>query len=270
MTCEKKCSSFQITSVTSEISTPIRSGPSTAGVILTAVRSKSAFRGPRGSSSQPSTPSSKRRHISLEPLGEGTGAPSRFRLVRLAGGGAGGRGRGGGDTYGRGRWTCTEFKEGRVADGVRNALSLESLESIGGAAPSASRHIGSVETGERPAGSSPSGSAAGPQNQSALRLSQSQPSSPPATLTSSGPDRSAAFSLPPDISAVAIDNKIEQAMDLAKSHLMLAVREEVELLREQIRELQDRNQQLEAENRDLRAQAHSDPELPHPAVSPSG
>uniref|UniRef100_A0AAZ1XUB3 cGMP-dependent protein kinase N-terminal coiled-coil domain-containing protein n=1 Tax=Oreochromis aureus TaxID=47969 RepID=A0AAZ1XUB3_OREAU len=40
--------------------------------------------------------------------------------------------------------------------------------------------------------------------------------------------------------------------DLVKSHLMLAVREEVELLREQIRELQERNRQLERENHTLR------------------
>uniref|UniRef100_A0A8C6P1F3 TSC22 domain family, member 2 n=1 Tax=Nothobranchius furzeri TaxID=105023 RepID=A0A8C6P1F3_NOTFU len=55
----------------------------------------------------------------------------------------------------------------------------------------------------------------------------------------------------------AIDNKIEQAMDLVKSHLMLAVREEVELLREQIREQQEKNQQLERENHILRALTHS-------------
>lgn len=41
--------------------------------------------------------------------------------------------------------------------------------------------------------------------------------------------------------------------DLVKSHLMLAVREEVELLREQIRELQEKNQHLEQENLLLRA-----------------
>ncbi|KAM7376876.1 hypothetical protein PAMA_013577 [Pampus argenteus] len=58
-------------------------------------------------------------------------------------------------------------------------------------------------------------------------------------------------------SLVAIDNKIEQAMDLVKSHLMLAVREEVELLREQIRELQEKNQQLERENLILRALTQS-------------
>uniref|UniRef100_A0A8C1KCS3 TSC22 domain family protein 1 n=1 Tax=Cyprinus carpio TaxID=7962 RepID=A0A8C1KCS3_CYPCA len=49
-------------------------------------------------------------------------------------------------------------------------------------------------------------------------------------------------------SCVAIDNKIEQAMDLVKSHLMYAVREEVEVLKEQIKELIERNSQLEQEN----------------------
>ncbi|XP_036381189.1 TSC22 domain family protein 4-like [Megalops cyprinoides] len=51
---------------------------------------------------------------------------------------------------------------------------------------------------------------------------------------------------------MAIDNKIEQAMDLVKTHLMLAVREEVDVLREQIMELTERNTQLERENYILR------------------
>ncbi|XP_070512601.1 protein bunched, class 2/F/G isoform isoform X2 [Cardiocondyla obscurior] len=59
-------------------------------------------------------------------------------------------------------------------------------------------------------------------------------------------------------SAVAIDNKIEQAMDLVKSHLMFAVREEVEVLKEKIAELMDRINQLEAENSILKAHATSD------------
>ncbi|KAK6478057.1 TSC22 domain family protein 1-like [Huso huso] len=54
-------------------------------------------------------------------------------------------------------------------------------------------------------------------------------------------------------SMVAIDNKIEQAMDLVKSHLMFAVREEVEVLKEQIKELAERNSVLERENSLLRA-----------------
>ncbi|XP_055595772.1 protein bunched, class 2/F/G isoform [Uranotaenia lowii] len=56
-------------------------------------------------------------------------------------------------------------------------------------------------------------------------------------------------------SAVAIDNKIEQAMDLVKSHLMFAVREEVEVLKEKISELMDRINQLEYENGILKANA---------------
>uniref|UniRef100_A0A6M2DQ17 Putative serine/threonine-protein kinase ddb g0267686 s n=1 Tax=Xenopsylla cheopis TaxID=163159 RepID=A0A6M2DQ17_XENCH len=55
--------------------------------------------------------------------------------------------------------------------------------------------------------------------------------------------------------AVAIDNKIEQAMDLVKSHLMFAVREEVEVLKEKISELMERINMLELENGILRAHA---------------
>lgn len=46
--------------------------------------------------------------------------------------------------------------------------------------------------------------------------------------------------------------------DLVKSHLMFAVREEVEVLKEKIAELMDRINQLEAENSILRA--HATPE----------
>ncbi|XP_064638620.1 TSC22 domain family protein 1-like isoform X2 [Lineus longissimus] len=56
-------------------------------------------------------------------------------------------------------------------------------------------------------------------------------------------------------STVAIDNKIEQAMDLVKSHLMFAVREEVEVLREQIKELLEQKAQLEYENSVLKSAA---------------
>lgn len=60
------------------------------------------------------------------------------------------------------------------------------------------------------------------------------------------------------VSTVAIDNKIEQAMDLVKSHLMYAVREEVEVLKEQIKELIEKNQQLEMENAYLKSNATPD------------
>ncbi|XP_051555244.1 TSC22 domain family protein 2-like isoform X2 [Myxocyprinus asiaticus] len=60
------------------------------------------------------------------------------------------------------------------------------------------------------------------------------------------------------VSVVAIDNKIEQAMDLVKSHLMYAVREEVEVLKEQIKELIERNSVLEQENAVLKSLANSE------------
>ncbi|KAF4089513.1 hypothetical protein AMELA_G00067180 [Ameiurus melas] len=59
-------------------------------------------------------------------------------------------------------------------------------------------------------------------------------------------------------SVVAIDNKIEKAMDLVKSHLMYAVREEVEVLKEQIKELCERNSVLERENAVLKSLANSE------------
>ncbi|XP_022533494.2 TSC22 domain family protein 2 isoform X1 [Astyanax mexicanus] len=72
-------------------------------------------------------------------------------------------------------------------------------------------------------------------------------------------------------SVVAIDNKIEQAMDLVKSHLMYAVREEVEVLKEQIKELYERNSVLERENAVLKSLANNDQlsQLSSPASNPS-
>ncbi|KAM4564648.1 TSC22 domain family protein 4-like isoform 1-T2 [Fundulus diaphanus] len=104
----------------------------------------------------------------------------------------------------------------------------------------------------------------GPPAQRVFRTSQSLPSSPPSGRPTLTPVHPSAFGLEDslDTSAAAvpaIDSKIEQAMpsplflqDLAKTHLMLAVRDEVELLREQIRDLQEKNQQLETENRALK------------------
>ncbi|CAI5455733.1 unnamed protein product [Caenorhabditis angaria] len=51
---------------------------------------------------------------------------------------------------------------------------------------------------------------------------------------------------------VAIDNKIVQAMDLVKTHLTFAVREEVETLRSHISDLESRLSALREENRQLR------------------
>ncbi|CAI4224957.1 unnamed protein product [Auanema sp. JU1783] len=53
----------------------------------------------------------------------------------------------------------------------------------------------------------------------------------------------------------AIDNKIEQAMDLVKTHLTFAVREEVEILRQTISDLEMKVAVLESENQLLRQYA---------------
>ncbi|XP_048196115.1 TSC22 domain family protein 1-like [Perognathus longimembris pacificus] len=52
-----------------------------------------------------------------------------------------------------------------------------------------------------------------------------------------------------------MDSKIEQAMDLVKSHLMYAVTEEVEVLKEQIKERLEKISQLEQENNLLKTLA---------------
>merc|ERR1719168_545650 len=51
----------------------------------------------------------------------------------------------------------------------------------------------------------------------------------------------------------SIDHRIEQAMDLVKSHLMSAVRSEVEELRDKISKLEDTVNHLSRENEILRA-----------------
>lgn len=130
----KKRSGFQITSVTSDFNqTPAdQLAPNT---LLTVVQSATLSCSQQGSSSQPTTPAPKRKYISHDALGHGAGY-SRFRVVRLAVGGAGSNGRG--EPYCRGRWTCTDFMElqegarfKRLMDTMRHAHSLDSLEMIG-------------------------------------------------------------------------------------------------------------------------------------------
>nr|XP_057923635.1 TSC22 domain family protein 4-like [Doryrhamphus excisus] len=300
MNCERKRSGFQITSVTPDSGhTSISSQPA-PGMILTVIQSTTTSSSPGGSSSQPTTPSLKRKYISHDALVHG-GSSSRFRLVRLAGSGSSIRGHG--DTYRRGRWMCTDLVEQSqgvglksVMDSIRHAHSLESLDSIsretGRGLHLQRREVrGDEKAGllvhgapvpivvKLPEDNTSDSTPPAPQRaqnippslqlsirgESVLRLSRSQPSSPPPESVHLTPVQAPAafgldqslFSLPAHISScsssvVAIDNKIQQAMDLVKSHLMLAVREEVELLREQIKELQEKNQQLEAENHILR------------------
>ncbi|KFM72579.1 TSC22 domain family protein 1, partial [Stegodyphus mimosarum] len=88
--------------------------------------------------------------------------------------------------------------------------------------------------------------------------SQTAPEKIPSTEVEREVDPSAGSATSTGANTVAIDNKIEQAMDLVKSHLMFAVREEVEVLKEKITELLERISQLEHENDILRANASAE------------
>uniref|UniRef100_A0A3Q0TDK6 TSC22 domain family member 4 n=1 Tax=Amphilophus citrinellus TaxID=61819 RepID=A0A3Q0TDK6_AMPCI len=130
----KKRSGFQITSVTSEVN-PSPVDQLSPSAVLHVIQSEASFCSPQGSSSQPTTPSQKRKYLSHDVQGQGVGPSSRFRVVRLAGGASNG---GRGESFRRGRWTCMEFTERqegagfrRVMDNMRHAHSLESLEMIG-------------------------------------------------------------------------------------------------------------------------------------------
>ncbi|GAB0201176.1 TSC22 domain family protein 4 [Grus japonensis] len=169
---------------------------------------------------------------------------SRFRLVRLPGPG---------EALRRGRWICRDFYEretvprgsGRIPlslDSPRNPPPPPFPAAAAAAAPHQPRSLGAFAQlvqqalPPRPPSPRPGGGATGLSARLGLAGEESEEEG-----TGSG--------------VTAIDNKIEQAMDLVKSHLLLAVREEVELLREQIKELSERRAALERENGLLRALA---------------
>lgn len=241
----KKRSGFQITSVTSDY--------------------------------QPSSPVSPVERSLSPPPANGPLSPptSRFRLVRLDQGLLGG-----GRRYQKGRWTCVDFYNLEV--GVQHRAGAgHSLDSglprsapasplllspgAGAKGQQAPRSQGApifgVVTDKEPTVQvSPP-----PHPVSPLIVTQNEarPSRPISdvfnerlllarsvfSIGDENEDDSASSSMG------AIDNKIEQAMDLVKTHLLFAVREEVEALKEQIKELTERNGVLEHENSLLRTLA---------------
>ncbi|KAM7004284.1 LOW QUALITY PROTEIN: uncharacterized protein RBU47_010027 [Passerculus sandwichensis] len=173
------------------------------------------------------------------PSSSGSPSGSRFRLVRLLSPG---------EVLRRGRWLCRDFYErdasprgggGGGVGGGRVPVSLDAPRAV--PAPHQPRSLGAF----------------------AQLVQQALPPKPPSPRPGGGAELSARLGLAGEESedegagsgVTAIDNKIERAMDLVKSHLLLAVREEVEALREQIRELSERRAALERENRLLRALA---------------
>ncbi|KAE8620702.1 hypothetical protein XENTR_v10010426 [Xenopus tropicalis] len=248
MSLGKKRSGFQITSVTSDYQP-----------------------------SSPVSPVADERSASPTPTNGLRSPPtSRFRVVRLDQAPLGG-----GRRYKRGRWSCVEFYHPEVGSTCR-AGAGHSLDSglprasplrsplllspgAGGKGPQAPRSQGAPVLGEGTGSDirierSPTQSPVGPP------VSTFHPETPPAQRDTDdfterlilarsvfcvGGDNDSVSSN----SLVAIDNKIEQAMDLVKTHLLFAVREVVEILKEQIKDLTERNSHLEHENSLLRSLA---------------
>ncbi|KAM3924048.1 TSC22 domain family protein 4-like [Leptodactylus fuscus] len=243
----KKRSGFQITSVTTDYqpTSPLSPGP--------AERSPS-----------PSLPNGPR-----------SPPTSRFRLVRLDQGPLGG-----GRKYEKGRWTCVDFYNLEVGAQHR-AGAGHSLDSGLPRSTPASPLLLSPGAGTK--GQQAPRSQGAPIFGAVMDKEPTAKLSPPPRLlsppttphTEGRPSRPVSdvfnerlllarsvFSIGDENesdstahSMGAIDNKIEQAMDLVKTHLLFAVREEVEALREQIKDLTERNGVLEHENSLLRTLA---------------
>ncbi|XP_040271266.1 TSC22 domain family protein 4 [Bufo bufo] len=240
----KKRSGFQITSVTSDYQ------PSSPVSPVPADRSPSPPNGPRS----PPT--------------------SRFRLVRLDQGPLGG-----GRRYQKGRWTCVDFY-GLDAGVQHRAGAGHSLDSgLPKSCPASPLLLSPVagakgQQGPRSQGAPIFATVTDMEPAAQLSPPPLRPA-PPLITAQARPGRPVSdvfnerlllarsvFSIGDENdsdstsnSLGAIDNKIEQAMDLVKTHLLFAVREEVEALKEQIKELTERNGVLEHENRLLRTLA---------------
>ncbi|KAM4678482.1 TSC22 domain family protein 4-like [Discoglossus pictus] len=254
MSLGKKRSGFQITSVTSDYqpSSPI----------------------------SPVSPLPAERPLSPSPTNGPRSPPtSRFRVVRLDQAPVGG-----GRTYKRGRWTCVDFYNPEVGSAQRTGAghSLDSglpraaiprppfLLSPGGKGQQAPRSQGAPVLGG--ATEQEIGTQLSPPPDCTPRpvtpvLSPQHDSRPNRVVSDIFNERlilaRSVFCMGEENdyesgssnSLVAIDNKIEQAMDLVKTHLLFAVREEVEVLKEQIKDLTERNSLLEHENSLLRSLA---------------
>ncbi|XP_075062283.1 TSC22 domain family protein 4-like [Mixophyes fleayi] len=245
MSLGKKRSGFQITSVTSDYQ------PSSPLSPISVERSPSPPNGPRS----PPT--------------------SRFRLVRLDQAPLGG-----GRRYQKGRWTCVDFYQLEVGAQHRAGAGHSLDSGLPRASPATplllSPGAGTKgQPGPRSYGVPVLG-AATERETTALRSPPPRPASPRSSVQSeTRPSRpvsdvfnerlllaQSVFRMGDEMendssnnSMEAIDNKIEQAMDLVKTHLLFAVREEVETLREHIKDLTERNSLLEHENNLLRTLA---------------
>ncbi|KAI1724330.1 TSC-22/dip/bun family domain-containing protein [Ditylenchus destructor] len=162
----------------------------------------------------------------------------------------------------RGRWECRDFKEptsveSQILEFVeKNPSSTNAAPEVPTTLPLAGVNPRSAIFAELPTRIVlPDSSTASVSTMTGNTESGSHMQNPP-HATESGASNTMGQSSAGNI--VAIDNKIEQAMDLVKTHLTFAVREEVEILRSQIADLESQVTHLESENQILRQFAPSD------------
>ncbi|CAJ0575814.1 unnamed protein product, partial [Mesorhabditis spiculigera] len=189
-----------------------------------------------------------------------TSQPSKgrkFELVRVAG------------TFSRGRWKCVDYPDGKTPPELMDTLSkFDSGARVYSAdysipkQPEASTIV--VSSMVQPPNQDPQlvqtqittvpiqtqmpeSQQQRPQEITTTTITtiSPQPHAPVPTIKS--PDAEDDTSIG-SVNVVAIDSKIEQAMDLVKTHLTFAVREEVEVLRLTIAELEQRTAATEQQN----------------------
>ncbi|KAJ8030430.1 TSC22 domain family protein 1 [Holothuria leucospilota] len=176
--------------------------------------------------------------------------PSRFRVVKVPNP----------EPVKRGRWTCKDFpsetNQGQMVQ-ERAEPGKENVHSGNSSAASSVHYVPGENATDPSAGLSVDEKSSRKRSSVSRQTSLRKSSVLDDIKNMIAGDESKADAEESAASAGAIDNKIEQAMDIVKGHLLMAVREEVEVLKEQISELLDANEKLREENTRLRKEKGS-------------
>jgi len=140
----------------------------------------------------------------------------RFKVVKLVSK----------EPYFRGRWNCFDYKS---ENNCINDCLQENNQNINNVSQQTKQTISNTTN-----------------NETIVKTNESQISNQKTTDIETNANNREQTTVTTTENGVAIDNKIEQAMDLVKSHLMFAVREEVDVLKERIKELESEIQILRA------------------------
>ncbi|CAJ0919047.1 unnamed protein product, partial [Mesorhabditis belari] len=190
-------------------------------------------------------------------MGAKDGRERKFKVVPLSG------------AYRRGRWQCTDFADQEIPLEIADSVALlMSDESKASSRCSEIQEIIDVEESTTLVVTSVIPHPPTPPSRSRIALDEDSkieiggtnsisPASNRASVDSHMVDESAPDSSDPTNDGT-IDIKINQVLDLVKTHLTFAVNEEVERFKQKIAELKDKTKLLEAENEFLRKHAPQD------------